>query len=101
MVAPLTGTVWASLPATASGFRRARCPGVPLVGSPAVTPYFDPVWGFNQLQVWAIGSDGNLYNEWYNGVWNPWSGFSNPGVPLSSGTSPSGSAWGRTWVERA
>src|SRR5262249_34926536 len=52
--------------------------------SPAVTPYFDPASGQYQLQVWAIGADGNLYNEWYNGAaWQPWSGFGNPGVPLT------------------
>src|SRR5262245_26734898 len=35
-----------------------------------VTPYFDPVSGFNQLQVWTPGVNGHLYNHWYDGSWN-------------------------------
>jgi hypothetical protein len=38
-----------------------------------------------RLPFWAVGSDGNLYNQWYDGRWNSWSNFVNPGVPLGPG----------------
>jgi hypothetical protein len=58
-------------------------PGVPLTGSPAATLSYEPDSGW--LQVFAIGGDGSLYDEWYDvaGAWRPWRGFGNPGVPLT------------------
>jgi hypothetical protein len=49
--------------------------------APAVTVYDDPASGTHQLQVWAVGTDGHLYNHYYDGAWH-WRDFGTDGVPL-------------------
>jgi hypothetical protein len=52
--------------------------------STGVTVYDDPVSGTHQLQVWARGSDGNLYNRYYDGDWH-WADHGSGGAALSTG----------------
>jgi hypothetical protein len=56
-------------------------------GSPAVTVYDDPVSGTHQLQVWAVGTNGDLYNHYFDGAWN-WSDHGNNGYRLNPSVAP-------------
>ena len=51
---------------------------VPLTGSPSAG-----VNGWNLLDVFAIGQDGNLYHAWFNGVWE---GLENLGGNILAGS---------------
>jgi hypothetical protein len=55
--------------------------GAPLEDGPAVTVYDDPVSGTHQLQVWAVGTNGHLYNHYYDGAWH-WYDFGTDGASL-------------------
>ena len=67
-------------------------PGATLVGGVGAT-----AWGAERLDAFARGSDGNLWQKWYDsslpGGWQPWASIGRPSAGLGN-ADPAVTSWG-------